>query len=242
MSEHFLELRNRIIFSLIFFFFSFLVCYFFAQEIYQFLVKPFSEIVGDVNQYRLIYTNPAEAFVTYLKLSFFSALFFCLPFLMIQIFLFLEPGLYKNEKKNIALIFFFTPLLFLLGVVFCYEFILPTALKFFLSFENKGFLASQFLSIKLETKISEYFSFIKFLFFGFGVAFQLPILLLFLIRIGFLSTNDLKQKRKYWILVIFIIAASLTPPDVLSQISLAIPMILLFEITILIGKNVNNKK
>jgi len=241
LQEHFKELRDRIIFCAIFFVLTFFICYFFSEKIYQFLLQPFIDISQNNQNRRLIYTSPAEAFATYLKLSLSSALFFSAPIFITQIYLFLAPALYKNEKKNVLKIFFFAPFLFLCGAIFAYYFVLPATLKFFASFENQG-LAASTLPIQLETKISEYLSFVANLFFAFGVAFQLPILLLFLIRLDFLSVNDLKKRRRYWIVIIFVIAAVLTPPDVLSQVSLAIPMILLFEIALLIGKNFNNKK
>jgi sec-independent protein translocase protein TatC len=242
LQEHFSELRRRIIFSLIFFVVSFFICYFFSEKIYEFLLQPLIKIFADDKNHHLIYTSPAEAFITYLRLSFLSALFFSFPIFVTQIFLFISPALYKNEKKNILLIFFFAPFLFLCGAIFAYYFILPAAFKFFLSFENQGFATIQNFSIHLETKISEYLNFVTDLLFGFGIAFQLPILLLFLIKVDCLSANDLRKKRRYWIVIIFILAAILTPPDLLSQISLAIPMILLFEFAILISKNFNNKK
>ena len=190
----------------------------------------------------MIYTSPGEAFTTYLKLSFSSSLFFSFPIFVTEIYLFLSPALYKNEKKNILLIFFFAPFLFLCGAIFAYFFILPATLEFFSSFEVKGSAADAIIAIQLETKISEYLSFVTKLLLGFGIAFQLPILLLFLIKVGFLSANDLRRKRRYWIVIIFILAAILTPPDVMSQISLASLLILLFEIVILIGNYFNIKK
>ncbi|MBU6339140.1 MAG: twin-arginine translocase subunit TatC [Rickettsiales bacterium] len=240
LQNHLEELRQRIIFSVIFFFVAFCTCYFFAEEIYQFLLQPFSEISLSNQNHRLIYTNPAEAFITYLKLSFYSSLFFSFPVFASQFYFFISPGLYKNEKKNILLILFFCPFLFLFGAFLAYFLILPLALQFFASFEFQGSATS--LPIHLETRISEYLHLVINLVFGFGIAFQLPIMLLFLIKVGVVSTEDLKKKRKYWIVVIFIIAAILTPPDVLSQLSLAIPMIFLFEIAILVSKNFNNKK
>lgn len=241
IQEHFLELRKRIFLSVFFFVISFLVCYFFSEEIYQFLLQPFAEISSEYQNRRLIYTSPTEAFTTYIKLSFYLALFFSFPFFIIQLYLFLSPALYKNEKKNILLIFFFTPFLFLCGAIFAFYFIFPLALKFFASFETQSFASSQNFPIQLETKISEYLNFLLNLIFGFGIAFLSPIFLLFLIRIDFLSIDDLRKKRRYWIVIIFIIAAILTPPDVLSQLSLSILMILFFEIVILIGKNFNKK-
>jgi sec-independent protein translocase protein TatC len=242
LQEHFRELRLRIIFSVIFFVVTFFICYFFSEKIYQFLLQPFADISQNNQSRRIIYTSPAEAFTTYLKLSLSSALFFSFPIFAAEFYLFLAPALYKNEKKNILLTFFFAPFLFLCGAIFAYYFILPTALQFFASFETQGFAATSILPLQLEIRVSEYLKFVTNFLFGFGVAFELPILLLFLIRVGFLSANDLRKKRRYWIVIIFLIAAVLTPPDILSQISLAIPMILLFEIAILLGKKFNNKK
>lgn len=237
--QHFLELKKRIIFSAVFFFASFIICYLFSKEIYKFLLQPLIDISQNDQHRKLIYTSPAEAFLTYLKTSLYGAIFFSTPIFLAEIYLFLSPALYKNEKKNVLLAFFFSPLLFLFGAVFCYYFILPLAFKFFASFESSGSAIGDGFSIYLETKVSDYLSFVTNLLFGFGIAFQSPLLLLFLIKADFLSVNGLKQKRRYWIVGIFIISAILTPPDVVSQISLAILLILLFEIVILIGKNFN---
>lgn len=242
LQQHLIELRSRIIFSVIFFIVALIFCYFFSQEIYNFLLQPFIETSQNNQNRKLIYTSPTEAFVTYLKLSFYSALFFSFPIFITQIYLFLSPALYKNEKKNILLTFFFAPFLFLCGAAFAYYFILPAALSFFSSFEVQGSAASKNFPILLETKISEYLNFVTNLLFGFGIAFQLPILLLLLIKVDCLSVNDLRSKRRYWIVIIFILSAILTPPDVLSQMSLAILLISLFEIVILIGKYFTNKK
>ena len=241
LQEHFSELRRRIIFSLIFFLISFAVCYFFSEKIYEFLLQPFIDISQNDQNRKLIYTSPSEAFVTYLKLSLTSALFFSFPIFAAEIYLFIAPALYKSERKNILLIFFFSPFLFLCGAIFAYYFILPVALNFFSSFEVQGSTAASNFSIQLETKVSEYLNFVKNLLFGFGIAFQFPILLLFLIRVGFLSVNDLRSKRRYWIVIIFIMSAILTPPDVISQILLASLLIILFEIAIFICKNFNKK-
>ncbi len=242
LHQHLAEFRRRIIFCLVFFLVAFVICYFFSEKIYQFLLQPFLEISSQHQNHRLIYTSPGEAFTTYLKLSFSSSLFFSFPIFVTEIYLFLSPALYKNEKKNILLIFFFAPFLFLCGAIFAYFFILPATLEFFSSFEVKGSAADAIIAIQLETKISEYLNFVTKLLLGFGIAFQLPILLLFLIKVGFLSANDLRRKRRYWIVIIFILAAILTPPDVMSQISLASLLILLFEIVILIGNYFNIKK
>lgn len=240
--QHFSELRTRLIFSLIIFIIIFAVSYFFSQQIYNFLLQPFSEISQNQINRKIIYTSPTEAFMTYIKLSFYCAIFFSLPFFFMQIYLFLSPALYNNEKKNIFFLFLTTPVLFFCGAIFAFYLILPQALKFFAGFEYHDFSGSLNLSIQLETKISEYLNFVANLIIGFGIAFQLPNFLIFLIRYDYVSTNDLRKKRKYWIVIIFILSAILTPPDVLSQLSLAILLILFFEIVILIGKNLNNKK
>lgn len=240
LQEHFAELRRRVIFSLLFFAISFGVSYFFSEEIYEFLLRPFVEITHNFENRRLIYTSPTEAFVTYLKLSLTSGLFFSFPVFSAELYLFLAPALYKHEKKTILLTFFFAQFLFLCGAVFAYYFILPITFEYLSSFENQG-LAGLSLPVQLETKLSEYLSFVSNLLFGFGIAFELPILLLFLIRIGFLSANDLRLRRRYWIVIIFIVSAILTPPDILSQLSLAILLIFLFEIVILIGQNFSSK-
>jgi len=235
LQEHLVELKNRVIFCCIFLLFSFSVCYFFSTEIYQFLLKPLAESFGEQEGRRLIYTSPSEGFMTFTKVAFYASLFFSFPCFAIQFYLFLAPALFKKEKKLILSLLFFAPLLFLFGAALVYFFLLPLTLKFFLSFEIKGLADHSQIPIQLETKISEYLDLIINLIFSFGIAFQLPFLLLFLIRFGFLTSDDLRKKRKYWIVIIFVIAAILTPPDVLSQISLAIPMVLLFEIVILIG-------
>jgi sec-independent protein translocase protein TatC len=242
LQQHFAELRKRIIFSACFFIVAFFLSYFFSEKIYQFLLQPFAEISYEVENRKLIYTSPAEAFVTYIKLSLFSALFFSFPIFCAEFYLFLSPALYKNEKKNMLKIFFAAIFLFLFGAIFAFYFILPVALQFFASFENKGLATSSSLPIFLETRLSDYLNFVKNLLLGFGVAFQLPILLLFLIRVGFLSLDDLRKKRRYWIVIIFIMSAILTPPDVVSQLSLSVLLMIFFEIVILIGKNFNVKK
>jgi sec-independent protein translocase protein TatC len=242
LQEHFRELRFRVIFSLIFFICSFCVCYYFSEEIYRTLLKPFIDISQNNKNRILIYTSPAEAFTTYLKLSLSSAIFFSFPIFAAEFYLFLSPALYKHEKKNILLIFLTAPSLFLCGAIFAYYFILPVALQFLESFETPSVSSATSLPIELQTRVSEYLKFVTNLLFGFGVAFELPILLLFLIKIGFLSVSDLRKKRRYWIVSIFIVAAILTPPDIISQISLAIPMIILFEIAILIGHSLGKKK
>ena len=242
ISEHLLELRSRIIKSLIFFLLAFIISYINADKIYDFLLQPYVKALGSdgVANKRLIFTALQETFVTYLKLSFFSALFFSFPIFLIQIWIFIAPGLYSNEKKAILPFMIATPVLFLLGAFLAYQFIMPLAIKFFLSFES---LTSQTsMPIQLEAKVSEYLSLIMIFMIAFGLSFELPVLLILLATVGFIDSKYLSERRRYIIVIIFIVAAIITPPDPVSQIGLAIPLMLLYEISILIIKYLEKNK
>ena len=241
ISEHLLELRSRIIKSLIFFALAFIISYINADKIYDFLLQPYVKALGSdgLANKRLIFTALQETFVTYLKLSFFSALFFSFPVFLIQIWKFIAPGLYSNEKKAILPFMIATPVLFLLGAFLAYQFIMPLAIKFFLSFES---LTSQTsMPIQLEAKVSEYLSLIMIFMIAFGLSFELPVLLILLATVGFVDSKYLSERRRYIIVIIFIVAAIITPPDPISQIGLAIPLMLLYEISILIIKYLEKK-
>ena len=233
ISEHLLELRSRIIKSLIFFILVFIISYINADKIYDFLLQPYVKALGSdgLANKRLIFTALQETFVTYLKLSFFSALFFSFPIFLIQIWKFIAPGLYSNEKKAILPFMIATPVLFLLGAFLAYQFIMPLAIKFFLSFESSG--ASTNLPIQLEAKVNEYLSLVMKLIFAFGISFQLPVVLSLLARVGIVDSEFLKKRRKYVVVIIFAAAAILTPPDPVTQIGLAIPLLILYELSIL---------
>jgi sec-independent protein translocase protein TatC len=242
ISEHLLELRSRIIKSLIFFVLAFIISYINADKIYDFLLQPYVKALGSdgLANKRLIFTALQETFVTYLKLSFFSALFFSFPIFLIQIWKFIAPGLYSNEKKAILPFMIATPVLFLLGAFLAYQFIMPLAIKFFLSFES---LTSQTsMPIQLEAKVSEYLSLIMIFMIAFGLSFELPVLLILLATVGFVDSKYLSERRRYIIVIIFIVAAIITPPDPISQIGLAIPLTLLYEISILIIKYLEKNK
>ncbi len=242
ISEHLLELRSRIIKSLIFFILVFIISYINADKIYDFLLQPYVKALGSdgLANKRLIFTALQETFVTYLKLSFFSALFFSFPIFLIQIWKFIAPGLYSNEKKAILPFMIATPVLFLLGAFLAYQFIMPLAIKFFLSFES---LTSQTsMPIQLEAKVSEYLSLIMIFMIAFGLSFELPVLLILLATVGFIDSKYLSERRRYIIVIIFIVAAIITPPDPISQIGLAIPLMLLYEISILIIKYLEKNK
>ena len=347
--EHLTELRSRLVKSIIYLFIFFIVCYFFAENIYGFLLAPYAEAVKDdevgrrmiftalqetfitylkvaffaamfiaspiiltqiwkfvapglyknekkallpyliatpvlfllggmlvyylimplaikfflsfetsahlsnlpiqleakVNEYlslimRLIFTALHETFITYLKVAFFAAMFVTSPIILTQIWKFIAPGLYKDEKKTLLPYLIATPVLFLLGGMLVYYLIMPLAIKFFLSFETSIHLSN--LPIQLEAKVNEYLSLIMRLIFAFGISFQLPVLLSLLARVGFINSQYLKKRRKYVIIIIFTVAAVLTPPDPITQIGLGIPLLILYELSILSVRLMEKKK
>ena len=239
--EHLTELRSRLVKSVIYLFIFFIICYFFAENIYAFLVAPYAEAVRDdeINR-RMIFTALHETFITYLKVAFFTAMFISSPIILTQIWKFVAPGLYKNEKKALLPYLIATPTLFLLGGMLVYYLIMPLAIKFFLSFETSAQING--LPIQLEAKVNEYLSLIMRLIFAFGISFQLPVLLSLLARVGFVDSEYLKKRRKYVIIIIFIMAAILTPPDPITQIGLGIPLLILYELSILSVKLIEKKK
>ena len=240
-TSHFIELRTRLLNSLIFIFLAFITSYIFAEQIYNFLVEPYADAVkdGEISR-RLIFTALHETFITYIKVAFFSAIFLGSPVLLIQIYKFIAPGLYKNEKKAILPYLIFTPILFLFGGLLVYYLVMPLAIKFFLSFETIGSNSS--LPIQLEAKVNEYLSLIMRLIFAFGISFQLPILLNLLAKIGIVNSNYLRTRRRYVIVIIFALAAILTPPDPITQVGLAIPLLLLYELSIFTVRFSEKKK
>ena len=239
---HLTELRSRLIKSIIFLFIFFVVCYFFAENIYSFLVSPYAEAVANTENAnrRMIFTALHETFITYLKVAFFAAMFAASPIILTQIWKFIAPGLYNNEKKALLPYLIATPTLFLLGGMLVYYLIMPLAIKFFLSFETTSQIGS--LPIELEAKVNEYLSLIMRLIFAFGLSFQLPVLLSLLARVGFINSQYLKERRKYVVVIIFAVAAVLTPPDPITQIGLGIPLLILYELSILSVKFIEKKK
>ncbi len=238
--SHLTELRKRLIHSFIFLIIFFVVCYIFAEHIYGFLVDPFAQAVkDDGSDRRLIFTALQETFLTYIKVSFFTAFFVTCPFILMQIWKFIAPGLYKHEKVAILPYLILTPILFFLGGMLVYYLIMPLAIKFFLSFESTGMSTS--LPIQLEAKVNEYLSLVMKLIFAFGISFQLPIVLSLLARIGIVDSQFLKERRKYVVVIIFAAAALLTPPDPITQIGLAIPLLILYELSIFSVKFIENK-
>jgi sec-independent protein translocase protein TatC len=239
--QHLTELRSRLIKSALFLLFFFIISYTFAENIYSFLVQPYADAVkDDGSSRRLIFTALHETFITYLKLAFFTAAFVGSPFLLTQIWKFIAPGLYKNEKKALLPYMVATPTLFLLGGMLVYYLIMPLAIKFFLSFETSSQINS--LPIELEAKVNEYLSLIMKLIFAFGLSFQLPVLLSLLAQAGFVDSKYLKERRKYVIVIIFTVAAVLTPPDPITQIGLGIPLLILYELSILSVNIIEKRK
>ena len=239
---HLIELRDRLKWAVFFSFLAFCSCYYFADRIYNFLVNPLYQIYLDkgISNPRMIYTALTEAFFTYLKVSFYGALFISFPILAMQLYKFAAPGLYKNEKKAFFPFLIATPVLFTLGAALVYYFIFPLAWNFFLGFQTSTMETG--MAIELEAKVNEYLSLVLKLMFAFGLAFQIPVALTLLARAGLVSSKQLKKRRKYAIVIAFVIAAILTPPDLISQIGLGVPIIILFEISIYLAAFFENKK
>ncbi len=231
--EHLMELRQRLLWSIGAFALAFAVCYYFAAQIYGFLAQPLADILqrqggGDR---RMIFTALYEAFFTYLKVAFFGAAFFSFPIWATQLWLFVAPGLYRSEKKAILPFLLASPFLFVVGAALAYYFIFPLAWQFFISFETPP--EGGALPVQLEAKVSEYLSLVMHMILAFGIAFQLPVLLTLLCRVGIIDVELLKKGRRYAIVGMFVAAAILTPPDIISQVGLAVPLIGLYEISIL---------
>lgn len=238
--EHLVELRRRLVISVIAFIACFFVGYAIAEPVYQFLVAPLADLLEGQQGRRMIYTALHEAFFTYVKVGFFFAACISFPIVSIQIWLFIAPGLYKHEKKALMPFLVATPFLFILGASMVYYIVIPLAWQFFLGFESPGTDGN--LAIVLEPKVGEYLSLVMRLIFAFGVAFELPVFLVLLARVGLTTAEGLANKRRYAIVIAFVAAAILTPPDVISQVLLAVPIILLYEISIICARFIEKKR
>jgi sec-independent protein translocase protein TatC len=228
--DHLIELRNRLMWAAAAILVAFLVCYQFKEAIYRFLSHPLAEVFNGEAGRKMIATGLTEIFFTYIKVSFWAAVCLAFPVVAVQIWKFVAPGLYKNEKRAFLPYICATPILFLMGASLAYFVVIPYAFKFFVSFETPG--APGALPIEIEAKVNEYLSLVMTLLLAFGVAFQLPVLLTLMARAGIITSQGLISKWRYAVVGMFGVAAVLTPPDVVSQTSLAIPLILLYVLSI----------
>ncbi len=234
ITHHLIELRFRLLWVIGMMSVGTAFSFLFVDEIYSFLVQPLANAMSDGDTNRLIYTGLTEAFFTYVKVALFTGIFLTFPVLLIQIWIFVAPGLYSKEKKVFLPFLIATPILFFMGGACVYYLVLPMAWPFFLSFQSTG--GEMALPIQLEARVSEYLDLIMTLVFAFGLCFQLPVFLTLLGRVGLISADFLGRQRKYAIILTFTLAAFLTPPDIISQILLAIPILGLYELSIILIK------
>ena len=236
--DHLIELRRRLIWTLVAVLVAFIGCYAIAPTIYDLLIWPYRWAVGADKPIEMMFTAPQEFFFTQLKLALFGAIFIAFPVIASQLYMFVAPGLYRNERQSFIPYLVATPLLFILGAMIVYFVVMPLVMQFFLSFEQK----TETVSITLQSRVSEYLGLIMTLILGFGICFQLPVVLTLLARIDIISAAGLRSWRRYAIVMVFIVAAILTPPDPISQIAMALPTLLLYEVSILCVDYVEKKR
>jgi len=231
---HLIELRGRVMRSALVWLLATGLCYLFAADIYQFLLHPLVIAFAGDDSHRLIATSLTETFTTYIKLAVYGGFFLAFPYIATEAYLFIAPGLFKHEKMILAPYLIAAPLLFFAGAALAYYWVMPKAWEFFVSFEIPR--GEGGLPLQIEAKVSEYLGLVMHIVLAFGLAFQLPILLTLLIRVGILTTQTLAKGRRYAVVILLTIAAFITPPDILSQVLLFIPLYALYEISILVGR------
>jgi sec-independent protein translocase protein TatC len=240
--DHLVDLRKRLVNSAIALVVTFVAAFLVAEPIFNFLSRPLYDAFTRAGQpdARMIFTGPAEFFFTQVKVAFFTALCVSFPLIAHQLWMFVAPGLYRKEKLAALPFLVVGPLLFLLGASVVYYLFYPVALDFFLTFQEQA--GEGQLAIELETRVSEYFSLLLTLLLAFGAAFQMPLIITLLAKVGFVDSGQLKGARKYAIVGAFVLAAVLTPPDPFSQIGLALPLILLYEVSIVCARVVEKRR
>lgn len=244
--DHLIELRQRLLYSVAGLLVAFLICFYFAQPLFDFLAEPLAAILierggeGGNRDPRFIFTGLPDVFFTHIKVAFFFAAFITCPIFLTQLWKFVAPGLYRHEKHAFGPFLIATPVLFFSGGALVYYLIFPLAWEFFLAFEQAG--TDSALPIQLEAKVNEYLSLVMKLIFAFGLCFQLPVIMTLLAKVGIATSEGMASKRKYAIVAVFVVAAIFTPPDPLSQVSLAVPIVLLYEVSIYMAKLVERKR